>query len=113
MSSLRFRRVLQVASHLVTHDALLDAVWTGAVVEPQAVKKHILSVRSALGDRPKKPQLIETVPKKSSSATSTRAKVSLPTRLLPDRQLLARIARLQRSSPLMSTYLTSTYSSIP
>ncbi|MEJ0039662.1 MAG: AAA family ATPase [Gammaproteobacteria bacterium] len=52
------------AGRLVTHDELLNAVWTGAVVEPQAVKKHILSVRSALGDRPKMSAFIETVPKR-------------------------------------------------
>ncbi len=52
------------AGHLVTHDELLNAVWTGAVVEPQAVKKHILGVRSALGDRPKNPEFIETVTKR-------------------------------------------------
>ncbi len=52
------------AGHLVTHDELLNAVWPGAVVEPQAVKKHILGVRSALGDRPKNSEFIETVTKR-------------------------------------------------
>ncbi len=56
--------LVERAGRLVTHDELLKAVWTGSVVEPQAVKKHILSVRSALGDRPKKSEFIETVTKK-------------------------------------------------
>jgi len=52
------------AGQLVTHGELLDAVWSGTVVEPQAVKKHILSVRSALGDRPRNSAFIETVTKR-------------------------------------------------
>jgi DNA-binding winged helix-turn-helix (wHTH) protein len=45
--------LVEHAGQLVTHEELLDAVWPGSVVEPQAVKRHILAVRSALGDRPK------------------------------------------------------------
>jgi DNA-binding winged helix-turn-helix (wHTH) protein len=52
------------AGRLVTHDELLEAVWPGSVVEPQAVKKHVLAVRSALGDRPKNSFFIETVIKR-------------------------------------------------
>ena len=53
--------LVEHAGQLVTHDELLGAVWPGAVVEPQAVKKHILDVRSALGDRPRNSLFIETV----------------------------------------------------
>ncbi len=49
---------------LVTHEELLEGVWGHSVVEPQAVKKRILDVRNALGDRPKKPLFIETVPRR-------------------------------------------------
>jgi DNA-binding winged helix-turn-helix (wHTH) protein/tetratricopeptide (TPR) repeat protein len=49
------------AGRLVTHDELLEAVWPDSVVEPQAVRKHILEVRNALGDRPKNSLFIETV----------------------------------------------------
>lgn len=52
------------AGRLVTHDELLEAVWPGSVVEPQAVKKHVLGVRTALGDRPKNSLYIETVTKR-------------------------------------------------
>ncbi|HEY2402650.1 MAG TPA: AAA family ATPase [Steroidobacteraceae bacterium] len=52
------------AGRLVTHDQLLDAVWSRTVVEPQTVKKHILDVRTALGDRPKNSLFIETLPKR-------------------------------------------------
>ena len=52
------------AGRLVTPDELLEAVWSGRVIEPQAVRKHILEVRAALGDRPKNSLFIETLPKR-------------------------------------------------
>jgi DNA-binding winged helix-turn-helix (wHTH) protein len=56
--------LVENAGRLVTHDELLEAVWPGCVIEPQAVKRHVLNVRSALGDRPKNPIFIETMPKR-------------------------------------------------
>jgi DNA-binding winged helix-turn-helix (wHTH) protein/tetratricopeptide (TPR) repeat protein len=56
--------LVEHAGRLVTHDELLEAVWPDTVVEPQSVKKHILDVRTALGDRPKNPLFIETLPKR-------------------------------------------------
>ena len=56
--------LVEHAGRLVTHDELLAAVWPGIVVEPQAVKKHILAVRGALGDRPKNPAFVETMTKR-------------------------------------------------
>jgi predicted ATPase/DNA-binding winged helix-turn-helix (wHTH) protein len=53
--------LVENAGRLVTHDELLEAVWSDRVVEPQAVKRHILTVRSALGDRPKHSLFVETV----------------------------------------------------
>jgi predicted ATPase/DNA-binding winged helix-turn-helix (wHTH) protein len=52
------------AGQLVTHNELLEAVWAGSVVEAQAVKRNILEVRRALGDRPKHSLFIETMPKR-------------------------------------------------
>jgi DNA-binding winged helix-turn-helix (wHTH) protein/tetratricopeptide (TPR) repeat protein len=54
------RYLVEHASRLVTHDELLDAVWPATHVQPQAVKKLILDLRGALGDRAQKPQFIET-----------------------------------------------------
>jgi predicted ATPase/DNA-binding winged helix-turn-helix (wHTH) protein len=56
--------LVEHAGQLVTHEELLEGVWPNSVVEPQAVKKRILDVRNALGDRPKNPLFIETVPKR-------------------------------------------------
>src|ERR1700723_889112 len=59
-----FAYLVEHAGRLVTHDELLEAVWPGSAIEPQAVKKHILALRSALGDRPKHSLFIETIPKR-------------------------------------------------
>ena len=56
--------LVENAGRLVTHDELLEAVWSDTVVEPQAVKRCVVAVRSALGDRPKNSLFIETIPKR-------------------------------------------------
>jgi len=53
--------LVEHAGRLVTHDEMLEAVWPDTVVEPQAVKKHVLAVRTALGDCPKNSIFIETM----------------------------------------------------
>src|SRR3984957_11339406 len=58
--------LVEHAGRLVTSDELLEAAWSGRVIEPQAVRKHILEVRNVLGDRPKNSLFIETVPKRGS-----------------------------------------------
>jgi hypothetical protein len=40
------RYLVEHAARLVTHDELIEAVWPDAHVQPQAVKRHILDVRS-------------------------------------------------------------------
>jgi predicted ATPase/DNA-binding winged helix-turn-helix (wHTH) protein len=59
-----FAYMVEHAGRLVTHDELLEAVWPGSAIEPQAVKRHILALRSALGDHPKNSLFIETIPKR-------------------------------------------------
>jgi len=56
--------LVEHAGRLVTQEELLEHVWRDRMVEPQAVKKRILDVRNALGDHPKNPVFIETVPKR-------------------------------------------------
>jgi DNA-binding winged helix-turn-helix (wHTH) protein/tetratricopeptide (TPR) repeat protein len=53
--------LVEHAGRLVTHDELLDAVWPATHVQPQAVKKLILDIRTVLGDRARKPLYIETL----------------------------------------------------
>jgi DNA-binding winged helix-turn-helix (wHTH) protein/tetratricopeptide (TPR) repeat protein len=53
--------LVQHAGRLVTHDELLEAVWPGTYIQPQAIKKSIVDLRIALEDRAKKPLFIETL----------------------------------------------------
>jgi len=53
--------LVERAGRLVTHDELLDAVWPGMAIEPQAVKSKVFHVRRVLGDDSRQPRFIETV----------------------------------------------------
>src|SRR5580700_5317054 len=58
------RYLVEHAGRLVTQDELLDAVWPETHVQPHVLKRHILDIRSALGDDPKNPAFIETLPRR-------------------------------------------------
>jgi DNA-binding winged helix-turn-helix (wHTH) protein len=46
---------------LISQDEFLDVLWSNVHVQPEVLKSHILAVRAALDDNPKKPRFIETV----------------------------------------------------
>lgn len=48
----------------VNRAALLDAVWPGVVVGDEALTQSIIKLRKALGDNPRAPGYIETIPKR-------------------------------------------------
>jgi DNA-binding winged helix-turn-helix (wHTH) protein/tetratricopeptide (TPR) repeat protein len=50
--------------HLVARDELIAAVWPDATVEPGVLDNQILNIRNALGDSPKSPAFIETLPRR-------------------------------------------------
>src|SRR5215831_293857 len=58
------RLLVEHAGRLLTPDEILDALWPNAYVNPEVVKKYILSIRKALGDDPGEPVFIETVPRR-------------------------------------------------
>jgi DNA-binding winged helix-turn-helix (wHTH) protein len=58
------RYLVDHAGRLVTEAELLEAVWPGIYVQPEAVKSQLHEVRRALGDNPKAPLYIETLPKR-------------------------------------------------
>ncbi len=45
------RHLVEHAGHLVTHDQLLGAVWPDTYVQPEVLRRYILEIRRALGDR--------------------------------------------------------------
>jgi DNA-binding winged helix-turn-helix (wHTH) protein/tetratricopeptide (TPR) repeat protein len=58
------RYLVDHAGRLVTQNELLDAVWPDTHVQPEVLKRHILDIRSALGDDPRSPTFIETLPRR-------------------------------------------------
>ncbi len=58
------RYLVEHPGRLVTHGELLDAVWRDTHVQPEVLKTHILEIRRALGDDPKKPLFVETLPRR-------------------------------------------------
>src|ERR1700722_8170312 len=49
---------------LVTQDELLEAIWPETYVQPEILRKYILELRKVLGDDPKSPRFIQTLPKR-------------------------------------------------
>ncbi len=67
---------------LVTQNELLEALWPDTFVQPEVLKSHILEVRAALGDSPKQPSFIETLPRRGyrfiKEVTATAGQESVP-----------------------------------
>jgi DNA-binding winged helix-turn-helix (wHTH) protein/tetratricopeptide (TPR) repeat protein len=58
------RYLVEHPGRLVTHDQLLQAVWPDTFVQPEVLRRYIVEIRRALGDRPEAPQFIQTFPKR-------------------------------------------------
>jgi TolB-like protein/DNA-binding winged helix-turn-helix (wHTH) protein/Flp pilus assembly protein TadD len=56
--------LVEHAGQVVTQDEILEALWPETYVNPEVLRKYILEIRKALGDRADKPEFIETVPKR-------------------------------------------------
>jgi DNA-binding winged helix-turn-helix (wHTH) protein len=55
------RFLIENRGALITHDALLEAVWPDVHVQPEVVKTHIQMIRARLGDSAQRPRFIETL----------------------------------------------------
>lgn len=58
------RYLVERAGRLVTQNELLDAVWPDTHIQPEGLKAQILHLRRVLGDHPKMPRFIETLPRR-------------------------------------------------
>ena len=58
------RYFVENPGRLVTPDELLEKLWPETYVNPEVFRKYILDIRKILGDRPDKPEFIETVTKR-------------------------------------------------
>ena len=52
------------AGRLVTRDEVFDFLWADTYVQPDVLKGHIADIRRALGDDPKSPRFIQTLPRR-------------------------------------------------
>src|ERR1700747_1604592 len=58
------RYLVENPGRLITQDELLERLWPRTYVNPELIRKCILEIRKILGDRPEKPEFIETVTKR-------------------------------------------------
>jgi len=58
------RYLVDHPGRLVTQDELLQGVWPETYVQPEILRKYVLELRKVLGDDPKAPRFIETLPKR-------------------------------------------------
>ena len=58
------RYLVENQGRLVTQDEFLEKLWPETYVNPELIRKYILDIRKVLGDRPDKPEFIETVTKR-------------------------------------------------
>ncbi|MEM7099806.1 MAG: winged helix-turn-helix domain-containing protein [Pseudomonadota bacterium] len=56
--------LIEHAESVVTRQFLMDEVWPDVVVTDESLTRGISEIRSALGDDPKSPAYVQTVPKK-------------------------------------------------
>jgi len=52
------------AGQVVSKQQLLDAVWEGRFVSDETIKGSLYQLRKALGDDPRRPRFVETLPKR-------------------------------------------------
>ena len=77
--------LVERAGRLVTQRELLDGLWRDTFVQPEVLKSHIAEIRRTLGDHPKHPLFIETLPRRGyrfiaavNEEASERQSASLP-----------------------------------
>src|SRR5438093_13296782 len=70
------RYLVEHADRLVTQDEILGALWPETYVNPEVIKKYVLGIRKALGDRRDKPEFIETFPRRGYQFVASVSEVS-------------------------------------
>src|ERR1700735_1190185 len=58
------RYLVENAGRLISQNELLEALWQETYVNPEVLRKYILEIRRALGDRASEPLYVETQPKR-------------------------------------------------
>src|SRR5258708_39028956 len=55
--------LVEHAGRVVTQDEIFETLWSERYANPEGLRKNILDIREALGDRPDNPEFIETFPR--------------------------------------------------
>ena len=58
------RYLVEHADRLVTQEEILEALWPATYVNPEVVKKYVLSIRKVLGDQSNEPAFVATFPRR-------------------------------------------------
>jgi len=102
------RYLVEHAGRLVTQSELLEAVWPDTFVQPEVLKSQVLDIRRALGDDPRHPQFIETLPRRGyqfiAPIKSSSSEVSVGLQQ-PSPRLVGRDAPLAQLSQSLQTAL--------
>jgi DNA-binding winged helix-turn-helix (wHTH) protein len=72
------RYLVEHAGRLVAQDEILSALRPQSYVNPEVLKHHVQEVRKALGDDPRNPWFIETMPRRGSSQANRPVRISPP-----------------------------------
>jgi TolB-like protein/DNA-binding winged helix-turn-helix (wHTH) protein len=84
--------LLDKPGYIVSTEEIIGQVWQGRAVEPIGVARNVAQIRQALGDDSRKPQYIETIPKRGyrtlapvqrTSSAGTMAEVESETEVPP------------------------------
>jgi DNA-binding winged helix-turn-helix (wHTH) protein len=70
------RYLAEQAGRLVTEEELLTVVWPKAYVQPEAIKSQLHEIRKILGDSPKTPLYIETLPGAATGSSQRLAQLT-------------------------------------
>lgn len=78
----RFMRVLQCLAAqpgtVIERTALIETVWQGVYVEASSVSQAISHLRKVLGDKPRQPIFIETIPKRGYRLVAPVREMAVP-----------------------------------
>ena len=58
------RYLVEHSGRVVSQNEILEALWPETYVNPEVIKKYILSIRRVLGDSAEEPFFIETIPRR-------------------------------------------------
>jgi len=58
------RYLVEHPGRLVGHEELLEAIWPDTYVQPEVLRRYVLEIRRALGDRAEAPRFVQTLPKR-------------------------------------------------